>query len=403
MGTKRFGSKQVKAIVQECHIGNDKSVPIYGPYYDAQTDRHRVVIVGSASRKTLSFSSKAEAERVIAALQQEIAQSTPTTVGQALDDYLQYKERCGLKPPSMRSLQNRLSAFLPLEEAVSALSERRCQALYDKLTESRSWKNTRLAAATHQAVLRNTKEFFRWLVEKKVIAASPWTGVKPIGRAQAGKRQLRQSEAEQLDRVLMVDAERGNEGALALLLQIYTGLRSGEILGLKVSDVEVVKARTGQQTQVHVTRGKTKNARRCVKVYEGVAALLRRHCQGLAAGSRVFASRRAAQPAANWLYKRLKTYAKRMGFAELCPHSLRGLNATLALEGGATTDAVARSLGHGSFAITEKHYADPSAVVNARVARIAAALGSDDTGIERLLDGLTPAQRERLRAALAAG
>ncbi|MBL9003243.1 MAG: hypothetical protein JNJ46_03300, partial [Myxococcales bacterium] len=36
----------------------------------------------------------------------------------------------------------------------------------------------------------------------------------------------------------------------------------------------------------------------------------------------------------------------------VCPHSLRGLHATLAIEEGASGEAVARALGHTRFEIT---------------------------------------------------
>ena len=55
---------------------------------------------------------------------------------------------------------------------------------------------------------------------------------------------------------------------------------------------------------------------------------------------------------------------------QVCTHSLRGLFATLAVQSGAVTHAVAASLGHGSFAMTQRHYAQPSAVANAATARV---------------------------------
>ena len=52
------------------------------------------------------------------------------------------------------------------------------------------------------------------------------------------------------------------------------------------------------------------------------------------------------------------------GVPNVCPHSLRGLHATLALEGGATSDSVAKALGHGSFELTARHYATEDSVSN---------------------------------------
>jgi integrase len=48
------------------------------------------------------------------------------------------------------------------------------------------------------------------------------------------------------------------------------------------------------------------------------------------------------------------------------PHGLRGTHATLAVQAGVTGDAVARALGHESFAVTTDHYAKPEAVSGAR-------------------------------------
>ena len=67
---------------------------------------------------------------------------------------------------------------------------------------------------------------------------------------------------------------------------------------------------------------------------------------------------------------------KAAGVTLVCPHSLRGLYATLAVETGALAESVATSLGHGSFAMTEKHYAQPSAVSNSKIARVAGTLAS---------------------------
>ena len=60
----------------------------------------------------------------------------------------------------------------------------------------------------------------------------------------------------------------------------------------------------------------------------------------------------------------------------VCTHSLRGLYATLAVESGAVAATVAASLGHGSFTMTERHYAAPESVMNARTARVAGILPS---------------------------
>ena len=49
----------------------------------------------------------------------------------------------------------------------------------------------------------------------------------------------------------------------------------------------------------------------------------------------------------------------------VCTHSLRGFWATTSVQIGTPSQAVAATLGHGSFAITERHYAAPGSRQNA--------------------------------------
>ena len=81
---------------------------------------------------------------------------------------------------------------------------------------------------------------------------------------------------------------------------------------------------------------------------------------------------------AQYYVVRVKRLCRLAGVPEVVPHSLRGLHATLALEGGATADAVAKALGHSSFAMTAQHYASPSSVANSRSSRVADALNADN-------------------------
>ena len=85
----------------------------------------------------------------------------------------------------------------------------------------------------------------------------------------------------------------------------------------------------------------------------------------------------------------------RAGVPRVCTHSLRGLFATLAVQSGAVTHAVAASLGHGSFAMTQRHYAQPSAVANAATARVSGILGVPSAPSE---DSLAPQVAAQLGA-----
>ena len=57
------------------------------------------------------------------------------------------------------------------------------------------------------------------------------------------------------------------------------------------------------------------------------------------------------------LWETVQRLCKLAGTTAVCTHSLRGLYATRAVESVALSETVESSLGHGSFAMTERHYA----------------------------------------------
>lgn len=84
------------------------------------------------------------------------------------------------------------------------------------------------------------------------------------------------------------------------------------------------------------------------------------------------------------------------GSAQFPSHTgLRGLWATLGVESGAAESAVATALGHGSFEITARHYAQPEALTDARSDRVAGFLDGNGAA-----EDLTALPAENLLAKL---
>mgnify|MGYP006054751333 FL=1 len=241
----------------------------------------------------------------------------------------------------------------------------RASALYLAVTKSEG-KFGPLKAATHHGYLKTVKEFWRWLLDGGHIDKDAFAKVKPIGKANAGKQQLGPLEAKTLERLLFEKAKQGEEGALAILVQLYLGLRPSEVLGLTIGAVDGIN--------VFVNGTKNQNAKRRLELYAPVAKILAKHCAKRPLSERIFASDRETKPAPNWMYKRLHSYCDEAKIARVCPHSLRGLHSSLALEAGATSNDVARSLGHSSFAITAKHYAKADSIEVGKARRMAGSM-----------------------------
>ena len=73
---------------------------------------------------------------------------------------------------------------------------------------------------------------------------------------------------------------------------------------------------------------------------------------------------------------------------------LRGLWATAGVRSGALSHTVAAALGHGSFAVTAKHYVKPGALDGARTERLVQMLALDPA--KPSLDPATPSAEQLL-------
>jgi integrase len=303
----------------------------------------------------------------------------------------------GQKQSTSEYLARQLKGWLPIRALASSLSEATARAMYAALVEKVSPHTKRkLSVTTHHLYLYSAKRVWKWATEQGLCKSNPWLKVTPIGRKSKGKPQLRIDEARKLEAVAMQRAKEGDVPALGTLLMMYLGLRQGEVTARVARDID------DDGRVLWVPFGKTHNARRRLRIPEQLRPLI----------LRLMATKRADEPLFypathkrtwNAYYNvRVRALCRLAGVPEVVPHSLRGLHATLALEGGATADAVAKALGHSSFAMTEQHYASPSSVSNARSSRVAQTLGGGQVQFSEILNSMSETDLQNLLTELQA-
>ena len=124
-------------------------------------------------------------------------------------------------------------------------------------------------------------------------------------------------------------------------------------------------------TILWIDGGKTRNARRYLDVPAVLQPRLRKLTAGRAGDELLLGhSRDGVRRDRRSLWVAVGRICRTAGVPRVCPHSLRGLWATLGVQSGAVSHAVAASLGHGSFEMTAKHYAQPEVVSGACTARM---------------------------------
>ena len=371
----------------ECTDAGTQTPRVSGPYLDSNTQTYRVIVFDGGKRKSVgSLKSMEEALAIKAEFERSMHYENSISIRMALAEFLNYKEKQGLKPLSLETLDYRLRGFLPLDQPVSAFTADNAQKLYEAETVKISRFGRVMRAQTHRKLLAVTKLFFHWAVGLKYTRANPFAAVKPVGKVHTGKDQLRIDEARQLTEILISAAKQGEEGAIATYTQLVLGLRSSEVLHREVHDLD------DAGRVLWIPSGKTDNARRRLEVPEVLRTFLLAQAKGKPPERLLFGSDRSQPYFPIWLWNQVRVYCKRAGLRRVCPHSLRGLHSSLAVAAGCTSTMVASALGHGSFAITAKHYVDADTLRNSTVRRVSDALARDPTPTQ------PPTLLEQLRA-----
>jgi integrase len=150
-----------------------------------------------------------------------------------------------------------------------------------------------------------------------------------------------------------------------VLVLAYGGLRFGELAGLRVRDVNLMRSRltvarnaTEVSGRVVVDTPKTHRARQ-VPIPRSLLDGLAEQLAGRGADEPAFPSPDGVLlREGNWRRRCFDPAVVRCGLAPLTPHDLRHTAASLAISAGANVKTVQRMLGHASAAMTLDTYAD---------------------------------------------
>lgn len=159
------------------------------------------------------------------------------------------------------------------------------------------------------------------------------------------------------------------------LLALTTGMRRGELLGLRWADVDIDRQQvTIRQTRIGDENGgryektKTKAGERTIDISAAVAAQLRKHKAEQSAEflkstspkadeGLVFTSKRCKPYAPNSLSLSFDRVVELTGMRRITFHGMRHTHATMLIEDGVNIKAVAERMGHSGITVTLGTYA----------------------------------------------
>ncbi len=208
-----------------------------------------------------------------------------------------------------------------------------------------------------------------------LLARNVANAVEPPQKA---RNEMRVWSAEEVGRILRAAADDPLEAFWRLA--IYTGMRRGELLALKWSDLDLdagalsVQRSLGRGRTSRLEEGepKSRSGRRRIALSPSVVESLRHHRvrqleHRLALGDAyedrgyLFANEIGSHIHPNTLYRRFHDLTKRAGVPSIRFHDLRHTSATLLLAQGVHGKIVQERLGHANIAMTLDLYSHVTA------------------------------------------
>ncbi|ABL81237.1 MULTISPECIES: site-specific integrase [unclassified Nocardioides] len=192
-------------------------------------------------------------------------------------------------------------------------------------------------------------------VEDRVIAVSP---CRRIALPKGHDDEVEVPTLDEIDRVRDALAERWQ--VLPVVLA-GSGLRVGELLGLRLSDVDFLRRSIRVERQRLQTNQiaplKSKASRRRVPVGQVVIDALAAHLASYPPTEEALFTDEFGKPLTYRRWKRLVSDAAKVAGAEITSHSFRHFAASALISGGASVKQVQAFLGHASAVVTLRTYA----------------------------------------------
>ena len=221
-----------------------------------------------------------------------------------------------------------------------------------------------------------------------ILARNPAEIAHAPKRRPLQSAELRSWNAVQLNAFL--DLAAAHRMFPAFWLAANTGMRRGEVLGLRWGDIDLDERRLSVNRslisvgyELHESRGKTRTARRTIDLDDRTTDILRRARGDRGDDGHAFARDDGSPFHPHLMSDAFKKLVARSGLPRIRLHDLRHTHATLLLKAGVPIKVVSERLGHATPAFTMATYQHVLPGMQAEAARTFAALLDPSTGSTR--------------------
>ena len=310
----------------------------------------------------------------------DYTQTGKYTVGQWMDEWFEAYARVKVRPSSHQTykgyIENHIKpniGDIPIEKLTSLQLQKFYRLLLaeGRIPRIESEKQPKgLSAKTVRNINQVISSAMDMAVRHKLILTNPTEGCE---LPKVEHREMKTLPAEQLGAFLR---EAKESGVYELYyLDLATGLRRGELLGLKWEDIDLQNGIIHVRRQVARVDGevkelplKTKNSYRNISISQDAVAMLT-EMEAHRSSDYVFPSSTGGPISPDSVNNMLHRVLKRAGLPSIRFHDLRHTFATLALQNGVDIKTVSGMLGHFSAGFTLDTYAHVTTSAQKEAAR----------------------------------
>lgn len=302
------------------------------------------------------------------------------TVEQFLDEWLESDAKPSVAPKTYAFYESLVrNSIKPAigSRKLTKLTALDLQKLYTDLTTA--GKSPRTAHHVHRVLHRALRKAVDW----KLLAHNPCDSATA---PRVPRVEMKVWTPAQTHAFLNATAEKNSLHAL-YVLALTTGMRQGELLGLRWSDVDLTAGTLTVQRTLQYQKGgalvftepKTAHSRRSINLSQKAVTALRKHqdlqvFERKAAGKEwkgqdlVFCTATGGAVNPTWITKRFQRDAAAAKLPVIRFHDVRHTAATALLTRDVPTKMVAEMLGHASIAITLDTYSHVLPTMHANAA-----------------------------------
>lgn len=299
----------------------------------------------------------------------DLSKAGKYTVGEWMEVWFEDYAKIKVRPSSHQTYRGYIDNHIrpnigdiPLEKLTALDIQKLCKKLLTKGRVDRleaKGQPKGLSAKTVRNIHQILSSALKLAQEQRIILANP---AERCALPKVEHREMKTLPVEQLQSFLR---EARESGVFELYyLELATGLRRGELLGLKWEDIDLQKGDLRVKRQISRINGevveaplKTKNAYRTLPLAEDTVDILKEQRKKVGSSPWVFPSPNGGPISPDSVLHMLHRVLKRAGLPRVRFHDLRHTFATLALQNGVDIKTVSGMLGHFSAGFTLDTYA----------------------------------------------